>query len=280
METPVFLAVLLAALMHGAWNVLIKLTPDRFVSLCLIQLVIAVMGMAMLAIFPWPAAASVPHAIASGFLHLGYNLFLIRSYRTGHLSQVYPIARGSAPLLTFLGVWIATGERMAPAGLVGIAVLVAGLWVIGAGGRNGLRLHGATLFYALGTAAFIAAYSTVDGLGSRVSGSPSGYAGLMFLIDGLLLVSAALIWRGPSMIGQMRPFWAQGLAGGLLSATAYWIVIWAMAHAPIAAVAALRETSILFVLVLSQRVLREALTLSRVAGAILILAGAVLIRLS
>lgn len=266
--------------MHGGWNVLIKLKLDRFLSLCLIQVVIGVMGIAMLAVFPWPSAASVPYAITSGLLHFGYNLFLIRSYRTGDLSQVYPIARGTAPLLTLVGVWLATQERPALAGIAGIAVLVAGLWAISLGGRKALRLDGMTLFFALGTAAFIAAYSIVDGLGSRVSGSPSGYAGLMFTIDGVLLVSAALIWRGPSIIGQMRPFWKSGIAGGLLSATAYWIVIWAMAQAPIAAVAALRETSILFVLLLSQRLLRETIGISRFAGAGLILAGAVLIRMS
>lgn len=280
MDTTVFVAVLAAAVMHGGWNVLIKLKLDRFLSLCLIQVFIGAMGLAMLAVFPWPSWSSVPHAITSGLLHFGYNLFLIRSYRTGDLSQVYPVARGTAPLLTLTGVWAATQEAPAPAGIAGIAVLVAGLWFISLGGRRQLRLDGVTLLFALGTAAFIAAYSIVDGLGSRASGSPSGYAGLMFAIDGLLLVSAALIWRGPVIIAQMRPFWMSGLAGGALSAGAYWIVIWAMSKAPIASVAALRETSILFVLLLSQRLLKEPVTLRRFAGAGLILAGALLIRMS
>ena len=280
MDTTVFLAVLAAALMHGGWNVLIKLKLDRFLSLCLIQIVIGVIGFAMLATFPWPSAASVPYAITSGLLHFGYNLVLIRTYRTGDLSQVYPIARGTAPLLTLLGVWLTTQERPELAGIAGIGVLVIGLWSISLGGRKSMRLDGLTLFFALGTSAFIAAYSIVDGLGSRVSGSPSGYAGLMFAIDGVLLVAAAVIWRGPGIFTEMRPYWLSGAAGGLLSVGAYWIVIWAMSRAPIASVAALRETSILFVLLLSQRILKETIGMARFAGAALILAGAVLIRLS
>ena len=105
MELSVFLAVLAAAIMHASWNVLVKLKLDRFLSLCLIQTIMGFMGVVMLLIFPLPSLASLPFAVASGVLHLGYNLFLARSYRTGDLSQVYPIARGAAPLLTLAVTW-------------------------------------------------------------------------------------------------------------------------------------------------------------------------------
>lgn len=280
LDFTVLLAVIAAAAMHAGWNVLVKLKLDRFLSMFLINSFMAMMGLVMLAVFPWPATASIPYAVVSGVLHLGYNLFLVRSYRTGDLSQVYPIARGTAPLLTLLVTWFAVHERIALAGAAGIGVLVAGIWLVSLGGRGRLRLDGMTLFFALGTSVFIAAYSVVDGLGGRASGSPSAYAALLFVLDGVFLAVIAFVSRGPAILRDVAPYWVSGLMGALLSGGAYWIVIWAMTEAPIAAVAALRETSIFFVVLLSVRVLKETVTLIRIGGALLIVAGAVLLRLS
>lgn len=266
--------------MHAGWNVLVKLKLDRFLSLFLIQLLSGVMGVAMLALFTWPSRASLPYALISGCLHLGYNLFLVRSYRTGDLSQVYPIARGTAPLLTLLVVWFVAREQIGLVGVLGIGVLVAGIWMVSFVGRRGVKLDGLTLLFALGTSVFIAAYTVVDGLGGRASGSPSGYAGLVFILDCLGMLAYAMATRGPGIFAAVAPHWRNGLAGALLSGTAYWIVIWAMSHAPIAAVAALRETSILFVMLMSMRVLKEQVTAGRIAGALLIVAGAAVLRLS
>lgn len=279
MELTVFLAVLAAAVMHAGWNVLVKLKLDRFLSLCLIQTLMGFMGLAMLAVFPWPSAASVPYAMTSGLLHLGYFLFLARSYRTGDLSQVYPIARGAAPLLTLAATWALMHEDVSLMGGAGVAVLVLGIWMISLIGQRGLRLDGMTLFFAIGTSVFVAAYTIVDGLGGRISGQPSGYAGLVFVFDAVFLSIAALAMRGPGILRDVAPYWKTGIVGALLSVGAYWIAIWAMTHAPIASVAALRETSILAVMLLSMRVLKETVTWPRLAGAVLIVAGAVLIRL-
>jgi drug/metabolite transporter (DMT)-like permease len=279
LDLTVFLAVLAAAVMHAGWNVLVKLKLDRFLSLCLIQTLMGFMGLAMLAVFPWPAAASVPYAMTSGVLHLGYFLFLARSYRTGDLSQVYPIARGAAPLLTLAATWALMHEEISLMGGAGVAVLVAGIWMISLIGQRGLRLDGMTLFFAIGTSVFVAAYTIVDGLGGRISGAPSGYAGLVFVFDAIFLSAAALAMRGPGILRDVAPYWKTGIVGAVLSVGAYWIAIWAMTHAPIASVAALRETSILAVMLLSMRVLKETVTWSRLAGAVLIVAGAVLIRL-
>ena len=266
--------------MHAGWNVLVKLKLDRFLSLCLIQTLMGFMGLLMLAVFPLPAFASVPYAMTSGVLHLGYNLFLARSYRSGDLSQVYPIARGAAPLLTLLITWFAAHEDLSATAALGIAILVTGIWLVSVAGRRGVRLDPQTLFFALGTSVFIAAYTLVDGLGGRVSGMPSSYTGMVFVFDAVLLATTAFYLRGPGIVRQVAPFWKSGLAGALLAAGAYWIAIWAMYHAPIAAVAALRETSILVVMLLSMRVLKETVTSSRIMGAGLIALGAVLIRLS
>ena len=280
MELTVFLAVLAAAVMHAGWNVLVKLKLDRFLSLFLIQTLMGLMGLAMLAVFAWPSVASLPYAFASGILHTGYNIFLARSYRTGDLSQVYPIARGTAPLLTLIVTWFAAHETIGIATGLGIGVLVMGIWLTGLVGKRGLKLDGMTLFFALGTSVFIAAYTVVDGLGGRASGSASGYAALVFLLDAVCLLFAGIYVRGPGILRQVAPYWKSGIAGAALSATAYWIVIWAMTLAPIAAVAALRETSILFVMLMSIRVLKETVTMPRAAGALLIVAGAVILRFS
>lgn len=280
MDITVFLAVLAAAVLHAGWNVLVKLKLDRFLSLCLIQTMMGVVGLFMLAAFPWPSLASLPYALASGVLHLGYNLFLARSYRTGDLSQVYPIARGAAPLLTLLITWIVVHEEISAIGALGVAILVAGIWFVSLVGKRGIRLDGLTLFFAIGTSIFVAAYTVVDGLGGRVSGSASAYAGMVFVFDAAFLATTVIAMRGPGIVREVAPYWKSGMAGAAMSAGAYWIAIWAMSLAPIAAVAALRETSILVVMLLSMRVLKETVSLPRLAGAALIVVGAVLIRLS
>lgn len=280
MDLIVFLAVIAAAAMHAGWNVLVKMGLDRFLSMFLINALMAAMGLVMLAVFPWPAQDSIPYALASGVLHLGYNLFLVRSYRTADLSQVYPIARGTAPLMTLLATWVIAHEDISFWGIAGIGTLVAGIWMVSLAGKGRLRLDGITLFFALGTSVFIAAYTIVDGLGGRVSGSPAAYAALLFVLDGMFLATVAFLTRGPGILRQVAPYWKSGAAGALLSGGAYWIAIWAMSLAPIAIVAALRETSIFFVVLLSMRVLKESVTLPRIGGALLIVAGAVLLRFS
>jgi drug/metabolite transporter (DMT)-like permease len=280
LDTHVFLAVLLAAVMHGGWNVLVKLKLDRFLSLFLIQSLMGLVGLAMLAFAGWPSQASWPYAIASGLLHTGYNLFLARSYRTGDLSQVYPIARGTGPLFTFLGTWLLGTDAVTALGAGAILALICGIWVTAMGQRRALRLDGLTLFYALGTAAFIGAYSITDGLGARASGNPTAYSGLLFVLDAAMLFVTGIYLRGPGILKDVAPYWKTGLAGAALSAGAYWIAIWAMTEAPIAAVAALRETSILFVIAMSALVLREPVGLPRWLGGALIVAGAAALRLS
>ncbi len=280
MDLHIFLAVLLAALLHASWNLLVKLDLDRFLALLLISCLMGVMGLGMLIAFPWPKPESYPYVIASGLLHTGYNMFLARSYRTGDLSQVYPIARGTAPLLTFIGAFALAGEAVTGIGAAGILLLVAGIWLTVRPGAAAIRLDGMTLFFALGTSGFIAAYTLVDGLGARLSGSASAYAGLLFVLDALFMIAVALATRGPGAFAKVLPSWKSGAMGAVLSAGAYWIVIWAMSLAPIAAVAALRETSILFVMLMSALFLKEKVTGLRLLGAGLIVLGAVALRLS
>ncbi len=280
MDLAIFLAVILAALLHASWNLIVKLNIDRFLGLFLIQNLMGVLGLGMLAAFAFPAAASWPFALASGILHTGYNLFLARSYRDGDLSQVYPIARGTAPLMTLAGTWLFAGEAVSAVTAGGILLLVFGIWATAFSKEKSFRLDGLTLFFALGTSVFVAAYTIVDGLGARASGSASGYAGLVFVLDAVFLFATGTAMRGFGIVRQVAPFWKSGLLGAAFSVAAYWIAIWAMSKTHIAAVAALRETSILFVMLMSIYILKERVTAGRIAGAMLIVAGAAALRLA
>jgi drug/metabolite transporter (DMT)-like permease len=280
LEISIFLAVIAAAFMHASWNLLVKLKLDRFLSLFLLQTLMGVMGIAMLFFFAWPSRASLPYALVSGMLHTGYNIFLARSYRHGDLSQVYPIARGTAPLLTLLTTWLVAHEHVNMITALGIGVLVSGIWLVAVGKTKSLHLDRATLLFALGTSVFIAAYTVVDGLGGRASGTASGYTAIVFILDAVFLCITGIYLRGPGIFREVAPYWKSGFAGALLSAGAYWIVIWAMTKAPIAAVAALRETSILFVILMSAKFLQESMSWKRILGGILVVIGAVALRLS
>ncbi len=280
MQLTVFLAVLAAAFMHASWNLLVKLKLDRFMSLFLLQTLMGLMGVGMLFFFAWPARESLPYALISGILHTGYNIFLARSYRDGDLSLVYPIARGTAPLLTLLATWLVASEQIDAITAIAIGVLVSGIWLMAAGKSKSLKLDRTSLFFAFGTSCFIAAYTVVDGLGGRLSGAASGYTAVVFILDAIFLFAAGLYMRGPGILKSVAPHWKSGLVGATLSAGAYWIVIWAMTEAPIAAVAALRETSILFVILMSAKFLKEHISWSRVAGGVLVVIGAIALRLS
>jgi drug/metabolite transporter (DMT)-like permease len=280
LEITVFLAVIAAAFMHASWNLIVKLKLDRFLSLFLLQTLMGIMGLVMLVFFALPAQASLPYAFVSGLLHTGYNIFLARSYRQGDLSQVYPIARGTAPLLTLLATWLVAGEQINFLTAIGIGVLVTGIYLVAMGKSKSLHLDRTTLLFALGTSGFIAAYTVVDGLGGRISGAASGYTAAVFILDAVFLAVAGVYMRGPGIFREVAPYWKSGIAGALLSAGAYWIVIWAMTKAPIAAVAALRETSILFVILMSAKFLQESMSWARIFGGVLVVAGAVALRLS
>ncbi|MBG1232886.1 EamA family transporter [Aestuariivirga litoralis] len=274
MSPFIFALVLVAAFLHASWNVVVKISADRFHAMYLLQVLMGVMGLGMLMVFPFPLAAAWPYVIASGLLHTGYNVFLARSYKHGDLGLVYPVARGTAPLLTLIGTQIFAQDVISSIAKAGIITLIIGIWLI-ALSADVFKAHRATFIYALITSLFIGCYTVVDGLGGRVAGDASGYTGLLFVLDGAFMLVAGYFYGGMDIIAAVLPKWKAGLFGGIMSGLAYWIVIWAMASAPIAAVAALRETSILFALAFSARLLKEPMSWRRVAGVFCVVAGAV-----
>lgn len=280
METFVFLAVLFAAACHAGWNALIKVGLDPLSTTTLISVG---SGMVALALSPFvgaPAWAAWPWLAASVVIHLVYFASLIESYRTGDLGQVYPIARGSAPLMTAAITSIFIGEKLGALGWVGIVALVAGVLLLSArGGRTLAEIDRRAVGFALFTALTICAYSVVDGIGARLSTNPNAYSVWLFVGIGVVMVPYALYRDGRDVIPAMQKFWLRGFAGGALQVLSYGIAIWAMTVAPIAIVATLRETSVLFGAAIAVVVLKEPLRLVRVAAACLIVCGLVLIRL-
>ena len=278
MDATVFWAILAAAALHAGWNAVVKVGLDRFSAILLLALVQSAIALLLLPLFAVPAAAAWPWLIASAGLHTGYKMFLIRAYEHGDLSQVYPLARGSAPLLVAVFGVVVLGEAL---GLTrALAVLAIGLGVTGMALERRSGVGGASakaIAYALGTAGFTASYTLVDGVGARLSGSPSGFALWMFVGDGIGMVLVALALRGRAAFGGLAAEWKAGLAAGAMSLCSYWVAIWAFTVAPIALVAALRETSVLFAMVIAMVVLGEKIGAVRWIAAGLICVGVGLI---
>ena len=280
MDPFVFAAVLFAALCHASWNSLLKIRLDPFAANALITVASGLIAAAALPFVGVAPVVSWPWLVASIILHLAYYYGLTEAYRTGDLSQVYPIARGAAPLMTAVISTTALGEDIGVFGWIGILSLVSGVFLLSIrGGRDLTGIDRRAVGFAFFTAVTICGYSLTDGIGARVSGNAHAYAALLFLLDGSCMAVVALWRRGQSIVTEARIYWKTGLFGGALSVTSYWIAIWAMTVAPIAIVAALRETSVLFAAVISVVILKEQLRPARVIAALMIVFGLALIRL-
>jgi drug/metabolite transporter (DMT)-like permease len=280
LENFVFLAVLFAAACHAGWNALIKVGLDPLSTTTLISIGSGVVALFFLPVVGMPTSPAWPWLIASVVIHLVYFAALIESYRTGDLGLVYPIARGSAPLMTATATTIFIGEKLSLVGWSGIVALVAGVILLSArGGRELAKIDRRAVGFALFTALTICAYSVVDGIGARLSANPNGYSLWLFVGIALVMLPYALFRDGRDVIPVMQQYWRRGFAGGALQVLSYGIAIWAMTVAPIAIVATLRETSVLFGAVIAVVVLKEPLRAVRIVAALMILSGLVLIRI-
>jgi drug/metabolite transporter (DMT)-like permease len=279
MDAVVFVAVLAAAACHAAWNAIIKLRLEPLFALSLISIACAVVTLPLAVFVPPPPAEAWPYVAASLVLHLVYYVALGEAYRHGDLSLVYPLARGSAPLLTAAAATAWLGEQLGPIGWAGVGTLATAVLMFSLrGGRDPTTFAGRTVGFALLTAASISAYTVVDGTGARVAGSASTYIVWLLLLDGLMMLLFGLWRAGTRLFAHFIENWASMLGGGMLSAAGYGIVIWAMTVAPIALVAALRETGVLFAALIGIVFLGEPVRLLRVVAAMMAVAGALLIR--
>ena len=279
MDLLVFIAVLAAAACHAGWNALLKLNLEPALSTTLVAIASGLVAVPFVLVAGLPDAAAWPYVVASVVIHVGYYVALAEAYRHGDLGQVYPIARGSAPLVTAILATALLGETLRPWGWAGVIVLAAGILLLAMrGGRSARRLDVHSVGFALLTSATITAYTLVDGVGARVAGSAAAYSAWLFLASGAVMTVFGF-WRvGPSLGRHLAANWPVALGGAVLSTAAYAIAIWAMTVAPIALVAALRETSVLFATLLATLLLREPWLAVRIAATLLVLAGALLLR--
>lgn len=277
MDIAVFLAVLAAAACHAGWNAVIKGSGDPLTTTVLVSVAASVVSLAILPITGLPDPAAWPWVIASVVVHLFYFGSLIEAYRYGDMSQVYPLARGSAPLMTGFAASL-IGEYLTPLAWAGLLLLVGGVLLLSLPSRGGAKFNPRGVGFALATAVTICAYSIIDGVGSRVSLYSPAYTASLFAGCGVVMALYAIARRGFTVFNGTGVRWKVSLAGGGMQVLSYGVANWAMTQAPIALVAALRETSVLFGALIAVFILKESLRPSRIAAAVLIATGLAVLR--
>lgn len=280
LEPGVVALVLLAAVLHATWNAFIKAGADRLAVLSLTMAIPAPLCALALPFVPLPAVEAWPYLAASVLIHTTYYACLLFAYRHGDLSQVYPIARGTAPVLVAGGAWVLAGEALQLREAFAILIVSGGIMSL-AWHRRAEAAEGelAAIGFALLTSLNIGLYSVTDGLGVRASGTASGYILWMFALEGLPLLAFTLWARRGRLAAAFRPNLKVGMGGALISSLAYGIVIWAMSAAPMAHVVALRETSVIMAAAIGALVLGEPFGRRRITAAIVVALGAALLQI-
>jgi len=284
---PVVLAVLCGALLHAGWNALVKSSGDKQADTALVHFLGAVVALPVALWVGLPPAQCWPFMAASLVIHVGYYVALAGAYQHGELGLTYPIMRGVAPLIVALGSAVVIGEVPSAGAWLGIIGITVGVALVGLAHPGQALHHGKALAFAFANAGIIAAYTFVDGLGVRLAGPTLpevlSYVLWLFVLDGLPY--PLLVWwrRGPEGRAQIlryaRQRWPLATLGGMASIGSYAIALWAMTRAPVASVAALRETSVLFATVLGTLLLKERFGLQRAVGAVVIVGGVMALRL-
>ena len=277
MEFHVFVAVLFAAVLHAGWNAVIRRGGNRFQGMLLLTATQGVMAIAMAAFVPLPDGIVWVWVLGSGLVHTMYKLFLAAAYQHGDLSRVYPIARGAAPMIVVIvGFYVLADtietKEYVGIGLIGVGVMMMARGVFSSGESRRL------LPLALGSAVCTAGYSILDGLGARVAMDATMFTAWLFIFDAMFFSMYSLITRGTATFKATPRAWGIGAFAGVLSLATYWIAVWAMTVAPIALVAAVRETSVLFAVIIGIVVLKEKASVGKILAALVIVIGIVIIR--
>ena len=278
MTLGVFLAVLGAAFLHALWNALIKLGTSKVGGMVILSIVEVPIGLTVVMLTPAIDPAAVPWVIAAGCTHFAYKFFLTYAYDRGDLSRVYPIARGAAPMVVALVGAVFLADAVSAQEYLAIAVLAGGILLM----ARGVFTSGEDqklLPFALGSALATATYTLIDGTGARVSGSAAAYVAWVFVADGTFFTLGMLALRGRAVIPLNWQAWRMGAFASAASYGAYAVSIWAMTLAPIAVVAALRETSILFAVLIGWLAFGERMGPAKAVSALVIVAGVMLMRL-
>ena len=267
-------AVLGAAVLHAVWNALAHGMKDQVVGFALLNLASGCCAGVLVLLTPLPNAAAWPYIIGSAVVHVGYMLMLLRAYGLGDFAQMYPIARGSSPLLVAVWSTIVLTQPISGGELIGVLVISAGLMGLALGGGLPDRKQLPALTAAVGTGVLIATYTITDGLGVRHSTTVLGYIAWLFLLQAPIPVIFALAVRGRAALFWLgRRVWIQGLGGGVLSLIGYGLVVWAQARGNLATIAALRETSIVIAALIGATFFHERLGLPRMAASAVVVTG-------
>jgi drug/metabolite transporter (DMT)-like permease len=285
MSGLVVAVVLFAALLHASWNAIVKSGKDTFLTTVLVSVGAALISLAVLPFVAAPAPASWPYLAASAVAQLAYYSLLAAAYKAGDMSHAYPLMRGSAPLLVALASWPLIGERLSSMQMGAVACICAGILGLYVAARRpatpGTRMStGRATAFALGNACVIASYTLIDGIGVRLSGAPAAYTMWIFVLNGTGLLLWTLLRRRAGLLAYAQTQWHLAAFGGFGTLASYGLALWAMTQAPVAAIAALRETSILFAIAIAALFLREKISPRRYLAIGLIAAGAILMRIA
>lgn len=278
---PLVAVVLFGALLHASWNVVVKSSTDKALDTALIHLLGSIIALPLVMIVGWPPLAALPYILSSVVIHIAYYVALTRAYQHGDMGLTYPLMRGVAPMLVAVSAFTTLGEHLSPLAWAGVIGVCCGVLVLGLS-RHALDNRRATLF-ALANAVVIAAYTVIDALGARVAVAEAGnavqYVVALFVLDGWPFALMVLARRGRAALPYARARWPVAAGGALASLGSYGIALWAMTRAPVATVAALRETSVLFAAILGTWFLKEKFTPRRAFGTCVIVAGVMALRL-
>jgi drug/metabolite transporter (DMT)-like permease len=271
---PVTLAVLGAALLHAGWNALLKSSADKQLDTVAISVGAGIVGLAVAPWLAFPAPESWPWLAGSAVVHIFYFMLLAGAYHWGELSYVYPIMRGGGPVIVALVGAAVFGEVLPLAPTLGVALVCAGIVAFASG-----RAHRRATLFALANAAVIAAYTVIDAKGARASGSPVAYTMWFFVANALVIYAYAGLRRGAEVPRYLARNWTRILIGAVFTTGAYGIALWAMTRAPVALVAVLRETSVIFAALFGALFLGEKFTHRRLVATGAVLAGLITLRL-
>jgi phosphonate utilization associated putative membrane protein len=286
LSVPIVLAILFAALLHAGWNALIKSGANKSLDTALIHSLGVLFAIPAALWFGLPPAAAWPYVIASSLIHIAYYAALAGAYRHGDLGLTYPIMRGTAPMLVAVVGTTVIGDHLSWRAWSGVVLLSVGVLTVGlarvASHPDNPGHRGKALGFAMANACIIAGYTVVDGMGVRAAGDPFSYTAAIFLFDGLPYM-ALIIWRldRPARADAFRYMAGRvklAIGGTVASLSSYGIALWAMTHAPVALVAALRETSVIFAALIGTLVLGERFGWTRAAGTGLVVAGVMTLR--
>ncbi len=277
MSFGVFFAVLFAAFLHASWNAIVKFGVNKLQGMVLLSIAHALIGLMMVIAFPLPDRAALGWLAISVVLHLIYKTFLTLAYQNGDLSRVYPISRGTAPVIVLFVSLLFLSDSFTNWQVAGVFVVGFGILMM-AHGVFANDEQRELLPYALGAAMGTAGYTLADGIGARLSMQPSAFIGWVFVLDASLFTLWAVAFKGFDVLPKQPRIWALGLAAGSASVGAYWIAVWAMTVAPIALIATLRETSVLFAVLIGVLYLKERYDKTKVLAAFVIVCGVVMMR--